>query len=269
MEIVIEYVLLENALINFIVLKTVSLLTKEKGRFFVLTACLGGILAVVIPLLYLSPIGYVLMDVGVAILSVCLSFKFSNLKKFLQLFLCFFVTLFLYGGACYFFENAFGISSLLIVLVVVSVVFVAVLFLVKRFNRKKCIENFCFDVQIVVGDKSCVCKGFLDSGNMLFDPITEKPVTLVNLKVFEKLFTDIKICDILMRSEKLKNLKFAHFVSFNTLGQGNKILVFQVDQMVVEKRVFEKVLLGLSLKDFEKTFGTDIILHNNLAVANA
>lgn len=268
MEIVIEYVLIENALINFIVLKTVSLLTKEKGRFFVLTACLGGVLAVVMPLLYLSPIGYVLMGVGVAILSVCLSFKFSNLKKFLQLFLSFFVTLFLYGGACYFFENAFGISSLLIVLAVVCVVFATVLFLVKKFNRKKSIENFCFDVQIVIGERSCACKGFLDSGNLFFDPVTEKPVTLVNLKVFEKLFVDIKICDILMRSEKLKTLKFAHFVSFNTLGKGDKILVFQVDKMVVEKRVFEKALLGLSLKDFENTFGTDIILHNNFAVTN-
>ena len=147
-------------------------------------------------------------------------------------------------------------------------VFATVLFLVKKFNRKKSIENFCFDVLIVIGERSCACKGFLDSGNLFFDPVTEKPVTLVNLKVFEKLFADIKICDILMRSEKLKTLKFAHFVSFNTLGKGDKILVFQVDKMVVEKRVFEKSLLGLSLKDFENTFGTDIILHNNFAVTN-
>ena len=42
MKIVIEYVLLENFLINIIVLKTVELFLKEKGRLFFLSALLGA-----------------------------------------------------------------------------------------------------------------------------------------------------------------------------------------------------------------------------------
>lgn len=265
MEIIIEYVLIENLLINLIVLKTTALLTKEKGRFFLLTSFLCACLTVSIPIFYLSTIGSFLVEIGVVILSVCLSFKFHTFKKFLQLFLCLFVVLFLYGGACYFFESLFGVQSILIVLGVVIFVFLLVKFLTKRIQRKKSIDNFCFEVSIENNGKTTSWKGFLDSGNMLFDPLTERPITLINFKVFSSLFEGIDLQDIFFKSDKLKVLKYAHYIKFNTLGEDNKMLVFQVEKLRVNGHDFEKQTLGLSLKNFDAVFGTDIILHNNFA----
>lgn len=265
MEIVVEYVLLENLLINMIVLKTTALLTKEKGRLFLLSSFLSACLTVAMPIFYLSAFGYFLIEIGVAILSICLSFKFKTFKKFIHIFLCFFVTLFVYGGACYFFESLFGIQSILIVLGIVVFVFVIIKFLMKKFNRKASIDGFCFNVEIETGGIVTHWKGFLDSGNMLFDPLTESPVTLINYKVFSSIFKEIDLQDIFMKTEKLKRLRFAHYINFNTLGSDNKILVFQVDKLKVNENIVEKATLGLSLKDFDKAFGTDIILHNNFA----
>ncbi len=265
MEIVIEYVLLENFLINLIVLKSTALLVKEKGKFFLLSSFLSACLTVALPSFYLSTIGYFLVEIGVAILSVCLSFKFSNIKKFLFIFLCFFITLFVYGGACYFFESLFGIQSILIVLGIVVSVFVILRFILKKFNRKVSIDKFCFDVEIDAEHTKTYWKGFLDSGNMLFDPLTDSPVTLVNFKVFSSIFKDIDLQDVIFRTEKLKKIKFAHYINFNTLGNDNKILVFQVDKIVINGKSLEKATLGLSLKNFDKAFDTDIILHNNIA----
>lgn len=266
MEIVVEYVLLENLLINLIILKTTALLTKEKGRLFFLSAFLGACFTVVMPILYLSTFGSFLIEAGLAILYVCLSFKFKTIKKFARLYLSYFVTTFLYGGVCFYFEGLFGIKSILILLSAVVFTFLIVKYLVKKLSRKRNVETFCFDVEIIQSGEKTQWKAFLDSGNLLFDPLTESPVSLINYKVFSTLYKDIQLEDIIKRSDKLKSLKFAHYINFNTLNKEDKILVFQVERLCIEgKKVLEKPTLGLSLKNFNQAFGTDIILHNNLA----
>ncbi len=264
MKIIVEYVLLENLLINLIILKTTALLSKETGRLFWLSALLGACVTVALPALALSTVGMFLVEVGLAMLATCISFKFKTIKKFAHLFLCHFVTSFLYGGACYFFEGLFGIASLLVVLAVVLTTFVVIKFCTKKLHKKQAIDNFCFDVTLVSGQNSSNWKAFLDSGNMLFDPVTESPITLINYRVFSSIFPDIDIQDVLRKTEKLKQLKFAHYVNFNTLGTGDKMLVFQVDKLCVQNKVLENVVLGLCFKNFNQAFGSDIILNNNI-----
>lgn len=265
MEIVVEYVLLENLLINLIILKTTALLTKEKGRLFILSAFLGACVTVVLPILHLNTWGGFLVQAGLTIFYLCISFKFKTIKKFSRLYLSYFVTTFLYGGVCFYFESLFGIKSMLLLLGVVVGFYFVVKFLFLRFSRKTHIENFCFEVEIVESGQKTQWKAFLDSGNLLFDPLTEKPVSLINYRVFSTIFKDIELEDILKRSEKLKRLRFAHYISFNTLNCNDKILVFQVDKLCIDgKKFLEKPTLGLSLKNFNEAFGSDIILHNNL-----
>lgn len=268
MKIVVEYVLLENFLINLIILKTTANVLKEKGRLFFVSAVLGACVTVVIPLLFLNSLGELLLQVGLAVFYICISFKFKTIKKFARLYVCHFVVTLLYGGACFFFERLFGIESVIVVLLVVVFTFLCVKFLLKVRNRKKMLENFCFEIQIVAGDKTTKWKAFLDSGNLLFDPLTDSPVSLINYKVFSALYKDIDLEDILRRTKKLKQLKLAHYINFNTLGANNKILVFQVDKVVLENgSVLENATLGLALKNFNEAFGTDVILHNNLSLA--
>lgn len=257
--------MLENFLINIIVLKTVELFMKEKGRLFFLSALLGAGVTLVCPILNLSTFGSFLLQFGCAIFYVCISFKFATFKKFAVLYLAYFVSAFLYGGACYFFEGLFSQGSLIIVLLVIVMVFIVINILFKRRQKKKNLEGFCFDVKIEVGGKVFDFKAFLDSGNFLSDPITGKPVCLINFKAFSTLFEGIGIEDVLRKNEKLKSLKFAHFISFNTLNSSDKILVFQADNLKIGERCFERPTLGLSLKNFNKTFGTDIILHNEFS----
>ncbi len=265
MKIVIEYVLIENFLINLIVLKTVGLFLKEKGRLFFVSALLGAVVTLICPLLRLTTGGSFLLQLGCAVFYVCISFKFSGLKKFLVLYLTYFMSAFLYGGACYFFAGLFNQTYLLLVLAVVVAVFCVVSLLLKRRRRKKSLEGFCFDVKIKVGEKSFDFKAFLDSGNFLSDPITNKPVCLINYKAFSTLFSEIALEDVLRKGEKVKKLKFAHYISFNTLNSNDKILVFQADSLQIGERSYEKQMLGLSLKNFNQTFGTDVILHNEFA----
>ncbi len=264
MQIVVEYVLLENFFINLIVLKTTALLLHEKGRLFFLSAFLGACLTVVMPLLFLSSFGWVLVQVGIMTITICISFRFRRLKKFLQIFATQFASAFLYGGAAYFFEGAFGTRSLLMILAVIVAVFVVVKLLCKAIFRKRNVEKFCYDVEIQIGGSCGKWKAFLDSGNMLTDPLTDSPVSLINYRVFSTLFKEIDLEDVLRHTDKLKMLKFAHYINFNTLGSNNKILVFQADKMAVAGKVLEGAMLGLCLKNFNEAFGSDVILSSSV-----
>lgn len=267
MQIVVEYVFVENFLIGLIILKTVGMILREKGRWFFLSAALGACLTVVMPALYLSSLGWLFVEAGQAVLCVCISFKFKKIQKFFQIFCTYFAATFLYGGACYFFEELLGQKSFLLILGVIVGVFVVVKVVAKTYARKKAVDEFCFDVKIETDGRSGTWRAFLDSGNLLFDPVTDSPVCLINFRVFAALYNDIDLEDIIRRSEKLKMLKFAHYINFNTLGSENKILVFQVDRLVLEGQPHEKVTLGLCLKNFDDAFGSDIILHNNFVCA--
>ena len=261
MEIVIEYVLIENLLLNLIVLKTTALFVKEKGRLFLLSAFLGGCFTVVLPLIRLNAYGHLLTQMGVACIYVCLSFKFSSFKKFLTIYLCYFVSSFVYGGAVYFVETLIGQNFTMLVLSICIVMFVLIKILYKRLDKKKNIQAFCFQVHVCSAGKNICCTGFLDSGNMLTDPVTNQPVCLINFKLFSQLFEHVQLQDIL--TEKVNLLKLGHYINFSTLNHTDKILVFQVDKMLIDNKTYEKPILGLSLKNFG--FGTDMILHNSFA----
>ncbi len=262
MKIVIEYVLAENFLINFIILKTTALLTKEKCKLKFLSAFLCACLTVVMPLFALSSFGWFLVEIGQVILAICVSFKFKKVKKFAQIFLCYFAATFLYGGACYFLEGLFGQRTFLVLLAFIVAIYFVIKFLFKHFQRKKAVGQFCFDVELEASGRKGKWKAFLDSGNMLFDPLTDAPVTLINFKVFSALFSEIKLEDLLRKN--VKGLRFAHYINFNTLGSDNKILVFQADRLFFEGQIFEKPTLGLCLKNFNEAFGSDIILNNTV-----
>lgn len=265
MEIVVEYVLLENLLINLIVLKTTSLILKERGRLFLLSAFFGACLTVAIPAMRLSSLGWFLVEIGQIMVLVCISFKFKSFKKFVGIFLTYFLSTLIYGGACFFFDQLFGFRSLIVVLAVLVAMFFVVTVLLKHFHKRRAVENFCFNVELESEGRKTKWKAFLDSGNLLLDPLTDNPVTLINFKVFSTLFSDIDLEDVLKKSDKLKKLKFAHYISFNTLGSGDKILVFQVDSLILGEKIVDKPTLGLCFKNFKQSFGSDIILNNNMA----
>lgn len=263
MQVVVEYVLAENFVLSFCVLKTVGLLLHEKAKHIFLAAIFGAMLTVALPALYLSRIGWLFVQLGLMILNVCLCFKFDTLKKFFQIFLCHLVANFVFGGAIFFASSAIGQQNLVIVLLAGVAAYGVAAFVLGRHHRKKQIEKFCFDVVVEQNGVCQKCRAFLDSGNMLTDPVTQSPVSLINFKMFCALFSDIDISDILHKSEKLQELPLAHYINFGTLNGNDKILVFQVDRLQVNGRVQEKSTLGLCFKNFRAAFGSDMILNNS------
>lgn len=263
MKIVVEYLFLESFLINFVVFKSTAMLLKERLRFVWISCILCAIATVCLPILRLSRAGTILFDAGLIGLCANISFKWKSLGRFLQLFASIFVCNFLYGGVCTYFERLFGIESVFVLFAVVEASFVMLRLANKLAFRNKSVQQFKIKTTLCNQQEKVECFAFLDSGNFLSDSLTDKPVSLINLKVFCKLFPQASVKKLLGGEFVEMGLRNAHYIDFGTLNAKNQILVFEVERIVIGTNEIEKAMVGLSLKEFD--FDSDVILHNNFA----
>lgn len=261
MEIIVEYTLLQNFIIDFLIFKTTAKVLRVKCHFIILASILGAIVALISPLFNLSKIGEFLLKMFLAVLLVSITFSYKKFSSFLKIYLTFFFCTFLYGGVCAFFVQTFGQLSTVIILSIIIVTYFVLGYLIKFVNKRKEIEKFCLEVKLLNEGKTCECKGFLDTGNLLSDPITNKPVNLISYKLFRELF-NVDIADILTKKIDMKNLKFAHYINLGTVADSSKVLAFEIDKIVVGEKEQEKPVLALCLKNFKSY---EMILHNSFA----
>ena len=126
----------------------------------------------------------------------------TGVKKNMLAYFVFLLTTAAVGGVC------FGIVYLLsgdiesgfvqiydseipvgVVLLTVWLVFLLILKLIKMFERKKLLNTFVFKAEIKNEGKIIEFDAYLDSGNALIDPISQKPVMIIDYSLFE---TDLK-----------------------------------------------------------------------------
>ena len=266
MKIIIEYVILENLIIDYFIIKNTGCILKDKPKFVFLSCLFGSIMALICPLFNLSIIIELLYKIIVAILIICVSFKFKTMKKFCLILSTFVLITFLYGGGCYAIQCITNTFTELTLLVVTFILYILVSKMIVYNNKKKNITDFSFDVVLINKGKVIKDKGFLDSGNLLYDPITLKPIVLINFKIFEKLFQNIELNELLLHKIDCEKLNKAHYIKFDTIGKSGSMLVFDIDKLLVKNenlsKISENVSLGLSLSGFEKSFGGNVLLHS-------
>ncbi len=269
MKIYIELSLCINVVINFFILKCTSLCIHSKANFKLLSAIIGAIIALFIPMFKVDWLSNLVLQVFLSLAMCSLSFEIKPLKKFLITYALFFGFTFIFGGACYAVSNIFGQLPLVMILLIVSIVYFMSVCVIKYQNKIKRVRQFSFKVKLSVNDKQIEEEGFLDSGNVLYDPITQKPIILITFDIFSKLYSNINYLTAYCKQVDTKLLDNAHYVKINTVASGTSILVFTVKKVEIyegeDKRDFENVSLGLSFSGFDKALGKKILLHREFA----
>lgn len=263
MEIVIEETLTVSVLLNFIILKTTAQVLKRRGRLTILSALFGGLVTLFSPLLILSAWLKLFLIIPTALIMLLVTFKYKNLKDFVVLFGVFMITTFLFGGGCFALKELIGSYPLYIVALVSIAIYICTYLIIKVVNHYRRIKNFTYTLTFKDGEKVISEKAYLDSGNMLYDSITKKPIVLINYDVFQKFYKDISLVSILTKKVNSSSIKNGHYIKINSVGKGTSILVFTTDEMKVEgdERLYKNVTLGLSFSGFEKSFGSNVLLH--------
>ena len=267
MQVEIEFSLFLNIILNFFIVKLTAKCVCEEEKFAFLSSFLGAIVALIMPIFNISQIANIFIQV---LLSLAICFMVFPLnKKFLLTFCIFLGFAFLFGGACLAVQNIFGTLPLLCVLAIGIICYIVACIVIKHQNRLKRLRQFSFKVNLFNGSQVLEEEGFLDSGNVLYDPVTKKPIILINFDIFCKLQPDINYMTAYLKKVDTKKLHNGHYVKINTVASGTSILVFTIDKVEIiegeETRRFDDMAVGLTFSGFEKSLGKNILLNRELA----
>lgn len=248
-----------NFIMNLFALSLTKLsLRRTVTRFrMILSAFLGA--AGYIAIIFLPPVSYrfkvILGFTGISILMVFIMYPksgFSFLVKALTGLYCF---TFLFGGGLLFIKKYIGPSGdgvWLYILLPSAALYFLLCFLLKR--RQEAVKE-C-KVTLVCEEKELVLKALVDSGNMLIEPISRKPVSVIEARCLTE-------AGITLHEEKCRA------IPYHSVGKKNGILMgYEFPRLLLqtqkEERSIDKAIIAVSQDKLFKSGRYEMLLHPEL-----
>ena len=274
MVIYIEYVIIDNLIIDYLIInftgRILSVKFKTKNIVFALFAGIMG--AMLLPLISLSNIWLILAKLTIGVIMVVLIKKHHNFRDFLITCIALFTITFLFGGMCCGLNSILGFSingnqillnsfefPISIFLLFASLYLYLAGNLIIYVKNKSKLSNFYFDVVITQNNREYELRGYLDSGNKLFDD--SAPVVVIPIKVFSKVFVDYPLEKIPLGNAPNN----PHYIRSYSVGGVNNLLVLEIDKILIknnERNIeYTNVKLGISKANFSSDF--DLLLHSS------
>ena len=111
-----------------------------------------------------------------------------------------------------------------------------------------------FSAKILNNNKSILIKAFMDTGHSLIDPISKKPVLIVEYRAFNemlplqfrKIFEKENIYSTINEMSENSYVNKLRIIPYSSLGNEKGILIgFEVDKMIVNGKSVEKPIVGI------------------------
>lgn len=271
MIIYIEYVLMDNCVMNYLIIHFLEITLKYKiKKINKFLACfIGTILTLFLPYLYTNVILLFIYKILLSLFIVVLLKKYKSVKNFISYYLIFITYTFLLGGIIWgvinLFEIDYTISGImfysfefpigLFVLITLTGVYLCkylISFLRKQLHK----SSLLYPIKLFSNNECVEGVGFYDSGNTL--EVDGEYVSIISLSLFSCLYSDISIEKILLRRiEGLKNIKY---ITINGLRDNGSYLSFILDKMIVGDKELKNIRVAVAIKNFNKF---DCILNSN------
>ena len=271
MEVYIEFVILDNLIINYLLLNIVNLTLKLKAKksLMLLSSCVGMIVTIFLPLLKINNILLFFIKIMLGLIMVVIIKKYKNFSTYCLSFLLFITYTFVLGGMCFGFMfmlnentsfsgvilNNFEIPVSLFILLGLAYLKL-MLFIIKSVKQKFAFSTFYYDVKVTNNRNIVHLNGFLDSGNHI--ECDNGGVMVINYSSFLKLFPNINYEKLIMGNLENCGLKNARFIKVGSAVNYSKMLVFNVDELEVSANgkmlKLTNAKLGLSKSKFNNNF---------------
>ncbi len=162
-----------------------------------------------------------------SILMLLIAFGYSKLVGLIQNLCIFYFVAFVFGGGVFGLEYLLSTQSQIVggilithndgfgmgtkpTFAVILAGFIAIYFLSKRsyhaIQEPRRVEAFLVDVVIKLGGQSIICRGLVDTGNQLFEPVTRIPVMVVNSHLLEHILPPRLLSHIVRDKSNLDGL---------------------------------------------------------------
>ena len=239
MTVYIEYVLIDNLVIDYLLFSLTFALLGRSGvrkRLF-LCSLLGATFALLYPLL----LGDGIISVIGKVLFICLDAlfvdNFSKFKDYLLFLTVLLMVTFLTGGIILGALNILGIKeySEVCVATVILPVFITtkiIRYMLKTLNNKRSVLSLQYEVDLSLKDILVKAVGFMDTGNLVFNG--NSPVIFCEKPFMKKFLTKFPLPKIF-------------YVEIETVASKEKLPAIKIDKVVIRKNKTAYTYTGVTL----------------------
>lgn len=277
----IEYVFAENFLIDFILLFITGRLIKRiiVYKRLVVASFVGALYVILTAYIGREFMTYFIVKFSVSVLMLMIAYDSKGILTNIRVILCFYITSLLMVGiitALYYLDydrltvNAIVISCFL--------GYAALHFFFQEVKARIEKSHYMRMVTINMGNLNKTLKAFIDTGNELTDPMTGKPVIVVNIESIRNILGDELYKDILSFYNKEKgyesllnennniNLKI---IRYNTISCKNEMMVCVTpDEIQIKGNdnhiITADAVIGISPKKISQKEDYDALLFNKI-----
>lgn len=256
----IEYYIIENLLINYIIISCTSILTKNVNSYK--KKIIGAVVGTIYSVVYLFPKFYLLYTLPSKIIFIVIigliSFVSTDKNEFIRILTIFFLVNFFICGGTYFIIYFTGIEHIKISFVIISV-YISCLILKKIYSDITLISHikeFTKEITISFLGEDLKCIALLDSGNLLKDPLSKSDVVMINSSLLNKYLPEnysYEYVDVLLAEEIINSLSEdissrVRLIPYNhaTSNKTSMILGFKADYLQIDNKKIGNIVLGIS-----------------------
>ena len=289
MTIYLDIILCENLLMNYIILFATYVIIKPKTKHpqirMILSSLLGSIYAIIIYLNILSIYTNLLAKITLSVVMVYIAFAPPNIKQLLKQILIFYLVSFIFGGCTfaliYFLkpENVEMKNGVFVGIYPIKVGLIAgiIAFIITQIAFKINNKNTFIEIELYNKNKMTKARALLDSGNMLKEPISQKPVIVVEKAILSKIIPEEVLNyiermvggDDQERNEMQEYLSKIRMVPFMSLGKENGMLIgIRLDKIKINTEDIrlekENIIAGIYEKKLTKDNKYNALIGLNL-----
>ena len=259
----IEYYIVENLLINYIIISCTYILTKRYDNK--LKKTLGAFVGTLYSVAYIYNNLDILFTLPFKVLIMTfitlISFTYKSKRDYINTALVFYMVNVFISGSTFFIIYFTGIDHMKISFFIVCVYISCEILkhIYRDINTLRQIKQLKKTVTISLLGKSCSCEGLLDSGNLLKDPISNNDVVIIKSNILKDIIPEYLInCSFddidIIKAEELINVldneisTKIRLIPYKHVGseKNNIILGIKADYIEVDKVKFGNIVLGIS-----------------------
>ena len=273
-----DIVFIENLIINYVILYVTTLLKKIKVSYFriLLSAICGSVYAIVSIIVSDNIISKIILS----IVMILIIYPTKDIRKFLETLAIFYLVSITTGGASIaisYLVNGYKINTVNGATIVdfpilfssIGLILGIILIKITINNVKSKItqKNIFYDIEVFIGNKRKKIKALLDTGNMLKDPISQKPVIVATKRSLQNVIPQEILEDIknILGGDRLGDIKpFENrikVIPFKSLGNEHGMLIgIKSNKIIVDNNEIKDVIIGIYEKEFSRRKRYDALI---------
>lgn len=242
MTIYIDLVLFINFFIDFDLLLSLNILLKRNVKIKrVIFGALVGSISIFILFISINSLTLFFFKLIISILMIIITFGYKNISTFKDNLGYLYILSTILGGGLYLINNQLGYKNLGLIFISndYKINLILILFLtpslliiyIKETKKLKLNYSKYYDICIKLKDSTVRLTAFLDTGNKLSCPITNKPI-------------------ILVEKEYIKSNSKIIYVPYKSLNNNGLLKCIKPEYIIIEDKIIKNVLIGISEDKF-------------------